>query len=156
MTEWLGPISHFVGGVGRLLPWALRWYYTVSKLNSLLIVEISSCGEGASYNYASQEAQCWITVTNLSPFDFTVETLRVTISLNGGTFVCATPVPEAIAAGSRARLIAKDKCPVLEADISLMKKNRSAHIEFELYLKSKIRSFSERRHIADMRNVEIF
>lgn len=155
VSAWLGPISHLIGWVGKVAPFTVRFYYTEQKLSSLLLLDIPSRGEGACYSFSTQEGRCWILVTNLSPFDFTVERMRVSVTVDGGSFVCSLVLPKQIKAGSRETVLVKDKCPVPEAAISLMKNSKGARIEIEFVAASKIRSISELRHISDMRNLEI-
>jgi hypothetical protein len=76
VTVWIGPVSHFIGWIGKVAPTVVRWHYTEKKLSSLLLLDISSSGEGACYSFSTQEGRCWILVTNLSPFDFTAKSFR--------------------------------------------------------------------------------
>lgn len=156
MTEWLGPISKLVKHIGSCIPVLLKWYYTEKKLDSLVLMDISASGQGVSYYFASQDCQCWLMVTNLSPFDLTLERLRVTISVDGGSFTCELTVPEQIKGGSQKRVFVKGKSPVPEMAGPLMKAARKAYVEIESYAATPVRKFPLRRSITDMRNLEIF
>jgi hypothetical protein len=155
MSEWIGPVSQILKYTSKICPFLLRRYYTEKRLSSFLLMDISSSGEGVSYYFPSQEARCWLFVTNLSPFDFTIDRLQVTVTVDGGSFTCNITLPELVKGGSRQRIFVKGKSPLPENAAPLAKKSKKANVEIEAYIKSSIRSFGLRCHVDDMRNLEV-
>ena len=155
MSEWLGPVSYVVKYLGKALPFAARWYYSEAKLNSLLFIDISSSGEGINYYYAGQEARCWLQLTNMSPFDFTIERLQVSATTDGGDFVCSLVLPEIVEGGTRKRIFVTGKSPVTLQNMEMMKKSTKARVEITAFIASAVRTFPVRCLINEMRNIQI-
>jgi hypothetical protein len=142
--------------LGKVVPWALRGYYTVGKYSSLIDIDISSQGDGFTYQHYNQEATCWFQITNRSPFDITVDRLEAGINLNGYGSTAYQLIPISIPAASKARIYARGilLAPSLE-NVQAIKKAPQVSINLRIFIRSRVRDFVFSSHLSDLRNVSI-
>jgi len=134
----------------------LRLFYSSTKLDAFLLIDITPTGNPVNYYFHSQEGTCDLMVTNLSPFDFTVDRIKVNVVLDsGGAFSCTHHMPQVVKGGSRASIFMRSGSP-MTAEVLVHAKNcKRARADIEAYIVTKIRSFPIRRHIEDLGNIRV-
>jgi hypothetical protein len=133
----------------------LRFYYTSQKLDPFLLLDIPSTGDAVSYYFSSQEARCYLTATNLSPFDFTVDRINLEVVIDGGSFSCASTMPFLIKGSSRGQIFAQSKSPMTSDIWNFAKNSKQASVNIDAYIVTSIRSFQIRRYITDLKNIRV-
>lgn len=132
----------------------LKWYYTEQRLQKFLLFDISASGEPLLYNFHSQEGTCYLAVTNLSPFDFTVDRIKVDVVLNGGgSFSCTSQIPNLVKGASREMIYLRSGSPMTDRVFQHAKEAKRARVEIETYIVTNIRSFRIHRYLDDIKNV---
>jgi hypothetical protein len=142
--------------ISKICPWLLRRYYTSERLDPLIKLDVSSSGERVNYNFHSQEGSCWLTATNLSPFDFTIDRMEVDVVIDSGaSFSCTKIMPEVLKGTGNQQIYVKSTSSMLAETAQRAKDSKRARIEIQAFIVSSIRSFTIRRSIADVSNVRV-
>ncbi|MDE2103402.1 MAG: hypothetical protein KGL39_39540 [Patescibacteria group bacterium] len=140
----------------KLWGYPLRFYYTKERLDPLLILDISASGDRVNYQYCTQEAYCWLQAYNLSPFDFTIDRIKVEVQLNyGGCFTCENNLPITIDGASKKQFFVKSKSPMTSESFERVKKSETACVNLEAQIITSIRPFAINRSISDVKNFRL-
>lgn len=142
--------------VSKVCPILIRWHYTEARLEPLIKLDISSSGGGVQYYYQSQEGTCYLTVANLSPFDFTIDRMEVVIATEGGELTFSGIFPQVIKATATQSIFIRDRSPVLLETAQRAKASKRARLDITAYVTSSIRCFTIRRHLSNVTNVEVW
>lgn len=63
--------------LGKLLPFAIRWYYKPAKIAQKIKIQIRGSHEGVTfYGGELPRAMAWLEITNLSPFPLEIDRLH--------------------------------------------------------------------------------
>jgi hypothetical protein len=138
--------------------WALplRFYYTKERLDPYLKFDVSASGEPINYNYHSQDAYCYIEVYNLSPFNYTIDRIKVDVGLDaGGSFSCTNTTPYLIKGASHERIYIRSPCPMTADSAQRSKENIHARITIDAYILTSFCSFRIGRYIDQVKNVRV-
>jgi hypothetical protein len=138
--------------------WALplRFYYTKERLDPYLILDVPSSGDPVDYYYTSQEANCGLNAYNLSPFDYTIDRIKVDVVLDGGgCFSCTNTTPYLVQGSSHHRIFVRSKCPMTPDVANRSKESKRATVNIEASIITSIRTFTIRRHIDYLKNVRV-
>ena len=142
--------------ISKVCPPLLRWHYTSKRLDQFIKMDVSSSGERVNYNFSSQEGSCWLTATNLSPFDFTIDRMEVEIIIDGGAcFTCQKLMPEVLKATGNQQMFVKGTSPMLAEVAQRAKEGKRARIEIQAFVISSIRTFTIRRSISDVGSIRV-
>ena len=134
----------------------LRFYYTAAKLEKFLLFDIPSNGESLTYQVISQDASCYLSATNLSPFDFTIDRIKVTVVLDGGgNFSCNDHMPHIVKGCSRQSICLRGGFPTNELVAKHAREAKRANVTIEAHIITNIRSFQIRQYLNDIKNVRV-
>src|SRR5437879_2566664 len=122
-------VSTMLRTISKVCPFLLRRYYTRNRLDLFLKFDISASGDGAVYNFASQEGSCWLNAINFSPFDFTIDRMEIRVVLDGVSFSFARTLPVVLRGPSCQRILAQGKSPMSAEYASRAQESRRATIE---------------------------
>ncbi len=149
--------------VSKFCAWPLRFYYTSARLEKFLYMDISANGEPVNYNYHSQEAYCYLKIYNLSPFDFTIDRIKIEFVVDGvGFFSCTNMMPYLINGMSHQQIYVHSSCPTTpefaqRAREKIEKKeNTRTRATIEGQVITSIRSFPIRRSLEQLKNIQVF
>lgn len=129
--------------------------YRPDKLDPMLRLDVSSSGEGVTYNYHSQDGRCWLIAANQSPFDFTIDRVAVSVSAEGGTFRCSRIFPEKIPPMGTSSILTDGKTPMLQDAAKMARSSKRVNLHVEAFVITKMHTFVVRRYINDVKNFEI-
>jgi hypothetical protein len=145
--------------ISKSWAWPLRFYYTSARLEKFLYLDISASGDPINYNYHSQDASCYLKVYNLSPFDFTIDRIRIEVFVDGiGSFSCMNITPYSINGMSYQQIYVHSSCSMTSESAQRAKEkneNRRARVNIEAQIITSIRSFPIWRNIEQLKNVYI-
>jgi hypothetical protein len=142
--------------ISKICPWLLRGYYTREKLDALIKLDVSSSGERISYYFTGQESMCYLTATNLSPFDFIIDRMVISVVVEGGAhFTCVKVLPDILKATGTQTIFARGHSPMLPDVAQRAKDSKRASIEIDAYIVSSIHSFLIKRQLSDVTGVKI-
>ena len=117
---------------------------------------VSASGEPINYNYHSQDAYCYIEAYNLSPFDFTIDRIKVNVVLDtGGSFSCTNTSPYLVKGASHEKIFIRSQSPMTADSAQRAKENKQASVSIDAYILTSIRSFQTGRHIDQVKNVRV-
>jgi hypothetical protein len=103
--------------------------------------------------YPSQVATCWLDAYNLSPFDFTIDRIKVDVVLDtGGYFSCTNTTPYSVKGASHQRIYITSQCPMTQETAQRSKESKQARIDIDAHIITSIRSFRLGRHIDQVKN----
>ncbi len=142
--------------MSQVASFPLRWYYTAPMLDQFLKMDISACGTAIDYIYGSQEGMCWLNVYNLSPFDYTIDRIKVEVRFNtGGSFSCEQPMPNLLKGMTEKRLYIHGKSPMTSEAAKASIASKEAWVNIEAYVITSIRKFEIRRNLSNVTNVRV-
>jgi hypothetical protein len=142
--------------ISKVCSWPLRFYYTSGRLDPYLMLDVPSSGDPADYYYPSQEATCYLNAYNLSPFDFTIDRIKVEVVLDSGVvFSCTNTIPFLIKGASHQRIFMRSQCPMTPESAQHSKTSKQARVNIDAHIITSIRSFRIGRHIEQIKNVRV-
>lgn len=149
-------ISGMLRITSKVFPLLLRKYYTSTRLDQLIKLDVSASGDGVTYYHPRQEAICWLGVTNLSPFDFSIDRIKMDVDFDAGSFSCTGIIPEMLKGSESRRICVRSRSPMtIEAARFAKEKSTHARVSVQAYIVSSIRSFTVTRYIDDVKNFQI-
>jgi hypothetical protein len=138
--------------------WAfpLRLYYTKERLTSYLHLDVSASGENINYIYHSQEAYCYLEAYNLSPFDFTIDRIKIYVVLDMGvSFSFTNLAPYLIKGASHQRIFIRNQSPMTTESAQRLKESKIARVSIDAYVITSICSFQFGRDINQINNIRV-
>lgn len=152
----MGLESVIVRAIGMTVPVLIRWRYPVSRFERLIDIAVPSEGDGFRYDAYSQEASCWIEITNRSPFDIVADRISMRIVLANTSGSIAALMPHTIPSVSRekSRVFGAFFRPEVKHLVSASR-DPKPFIEAEIVFTSKVRSFVLRKYFEQLRNISI-
>ncbi|MDR3457495.1 MAG: hypothetical protein P4N60_08620 [Verrucomicrobiae bacterium] len=156
-------MPHLINNIPTILKYTsktcalpLRFYYTKQKLDSYLIFDFSASGEPINYQHCTQDANCCLDIYNLSPFDYTIDRIKVEVQVDGGaSFSCTNTSPYLIAGTSHQKIYVKSQCPMTADSARLSKDSKKAWVNIEAYIITSIHQFTLRRTMNDIKCVRV-
>jgi hypothetical protein len=156
MSNLTNTIPTILKYLSNISSFPLRWYYTDAMLDQFLKIDISACGGPINYIFSSQEGSCWLNVYNLSPFDYTIDRIKVEVCLNGeGSFSCEQTMPILIKGMSDHRIHIHGKSPMTPEAATASKASKEAWASINAYVITSIRKFEIRRQLTYITNVRV-
>jgi len=156
MADAVTTIPEILKWTSKVCGWSLRLFYPAEKLQRYLLFDILANGDRLRYNFHAQEGTCILTATNLSPFDFIVDRIKVNVVTDkGGTFSCTHEMPHVVKGSSQDTIFMLSKSPMTEQVAKLAKNSERGTVTIEAHIVSNIRSFNARKHIEDVRNIRV-
>lgn len=141
---WNRPIQFFRG-----------WFYSEHELDSLLDIKPMSTGECVSAYHYSYNASCYLAFTNLSPFEFIVDRLEVSIQVDGVSIRLKRIIPEKLPPFGRKNIYCEGLFICTPEGLALAKKTGSARIEVRGYVTSCAKNFTFIRYLEQVQNFKI-
>jgi hypothetical protein len=157
MIHTIPVISNMLKITSKVFPILLRRHYTNERLKALIKFDISASGDGVTFNYGTQSANCWLVATNLSPFDFSIDRIVVDVGLDAGAFSCTRIMPENLKGAEIRKIYVESRCPMTN-EAAKFAKDRStrARVTIRAYITSSIRPFVIEKNIEELKNFQIY
>jgi hypothetical protein len=157
MIHTIPIISNMLRIISKVFPMLLRHHYTSERLNALIKLDISASGDGVTFNYGAQSANCWFVATNLSPFDFSIDRIVVDVGLDAGAFSCTRIMPENLKEAENCKIYVESRRPMtIEAAKFAKDRSTRARVTIRAYITSSIRPFIIEKSIEDLKNFQLY
>jgi hypothetical protein len=140
---------------GKYAALSLRLFYDAKKLDSFLIFDVSASGDMINYQYVSQDCTCWIVVSNFSPFDYTIDRIKIEVAVEGGSFSCTNTTPYLVEGNSRKQIYVKGSSPMTKEVWEMAKNSKRGWVNIEARINTSIHSFNLTRQITDVKNIRV-
>ncbi len=138
--------------------WALplRFYYTPARLEPYLIFDVPASGDPIDYYYHSQEATCYLNVYNLSPFEFTIDRIKIDAVIDAGAnFSCTNLAPYVILGSSHQRIFMRSQSSMTKEAAERSKVSKQSRITIEAHIITPMCKFKIVRYIEQLKNVRV-
>lgn len=151
MIHFIPSMLHLVSMVW---PWILRRFYRPEQLQAWVAIEVSASGERIQYNYSAQTGSCYLTISNMSPFDYTLDRIQAHVVFGGTSFSCANLIPQLLKRGERKEVYIHGHSPVTYEAAQFAKgagRGNGVRIEIVAYFESSIWPFVVNKSIEDLK-----
>lgn len=140
----------------KIWAWPLHFYYTAARLEPFLIFDVPASGDPIDFHYHTQEAICYLNVYNLSPFEFTIDRIKVDAVIDSGAnFSCTNLAPFVIQGSSHQRIFMRSQSSMTKESAERAKGGRKSRISIEAHIITPMCKFKVLRYIDQLTNVHV-
>jgi hypothetical protein len=137
----------------------LKRFYSEERIKGEIDIRTKATDACMTCSYYSQEAMCWLEVTNRSPFEIKLEKLQVKFLGNGLNIGIEKFSPEIIPPASNMEIFLQGSISILEKNYKLIQesisKNSYPRIQIEAYIICGKKEFLWKKTHNNIRNVEV-